>query len=1125
MKGTQPDRARFGVFELDLKAGELHTNGQTVLLQEQPLQVLRILVVRAGELVTREEIQKNLWPNDTVVEFDHGINTAIQKLRQALGDSADKPRYIQTVARRGYRFIAPVERVDSGSGDGLTVEAVSSAQDEATGQIKPESAALIGETVSHYRVLNVIGGGGMGVVYRAEDLKLGRVVALKFLPEELSTDPIALGRFEREARTASSLNHPNICTIHEIEEYQGQPFIVMEYLEGQTLRDVIASSLIVLPKDGIAKPTLSVEATLDIALQIAEGLEAAHEKGIIHRDIKPANILITKKGQVKILNFGLAKLITAMKTITSNSEGFEINEEAPRTKLPLRPQEDLGLTRGDAAIGTTGYMSPEQLQGAKLDHRTDLFCFGLVLYETATGRRAFIGATRDSYRDAILHQAPLSVRELNPAIPPKLQDIIKTCLEKDRDQRYQHASEIRSALRPLRREMSSALQSRKEVADRIAQAQKMSPQPANIESTNATPVPLSRWRRRLSFAVLLIAVAVSGFWYWWSHRAHLTAKDTIVVADFVNSTGDPVFDDILKMALTVDLQQSASLKLLSDVKVSGALQAMKLSPNERLTFDLAREICLRTNSTALLESTITDVGNRYRLALKAVNCRTAATLAIAEGEAENRSQIMRVLGYTSDRLRSQLGESKESLQKSKRPLDEATSSSPEALQAFTRARKAQKEGPPAALPYLRQAVELDPNFAAAYAALGVTYHNLGEVSLAMQNITRAYQLRNRLPDLQRLEIEAHYYADVTGELEKAIQAYDEWDKQFPGSWIPHSNLGELYLELGRFEKSAAEEVESIRIKPTSEAYNNLMIDYIGMNQLDDAKATLTDARARKVDGSDMRATAYMLAFLQNDNVEMQTQIVWAKDKPGVEDLLMSFQSDTEAYYGRFRKARDLSQTAVDLANRAGAPETAAEWKIDAALREAEVGNAARARHEADEALALSTGRDVTVAAALTLARAGDITKALNLADKLSQRFPKDTLIQSYAVPTIRAAAETQENSPVAAIERLKTASDYELGETRLAGLYPVYVRGQTYLKLRQGQKAAAEFQKIIEHPGIVQNFVTGALAYLQLGRAQAMTDNKVAARESYQHFLTLWNDADPDLRIYQQAKAEYAKLK
>ena len=1098
MRDTLPVRVRLGAFEVDLRAGELRNGQRTIRLQEQPFQVLIMLIERDGEIVTREEIQNKLWPNDTVVEFDHSINGAVKKLRQALGDPAEKPRYIETVARRGYRLLVRVQSVGSDDSSGPKI----------TLREKPvrslATSGLIGKQVSHYQVLEVIGGGGMGLVYKAEDLKLGRQVALKFLPEELAWDAIALQRFQREARTASSLDHPNICTIHEVEEHEGQPFIVMQLLHGETLRDRLSVGQQPLPMDELVR----------IAIQICEGMQAAHEKGIIHRDIKPANIFLTTSGQVKILDFGVAKLVAEapgnrgpQRSLGSPAK----KEEEDWTGLQPRPDptlvtpDDATITRTGVAMGTASYMSPEQVRGEKLDARTDLFSFGLVLYEMAAGQRAFTGDTAVGVQEAILNQIPVPLHERNSTVPPKLEEITNRAIEKNRELRYQSAAEMRAALQSL-------------VPNQYGQ-------PVRDE-------PRVRAERKWLVAVAVVCVGIAGGLYWRSHRtAKLTERDTIVLADFANSTGDPVFDDGLKMALAVDLRQSPMLNLLSDPKVKGALKLMNRSTSERLTYDVAREVCLRTNSKAVLASSITDIGNRYKLELKAVDCETGTTLASTQAEAEQRNQIVRVLGEAGNRLRYQLGEPRTTLEKLNRPLDEATSSSPEALEAYSRAAKAQLQSPAAALPYLRRAVELDPNFAAAYAGLGVTYHNLGELGPASESLKKAFDLRDRATEQQRLAIQAHYYADVTGELDKVIQTYLEMERSRPGNWPNHNNLGEIYLKLGEYEKSIAEENESLRLMPDSgQSYNNLMIAYLALGQLDESKATFDKARARNVDGSDMRATRYMLAFLQGDSATMQDQLTWATGKSGIEDVLLSYQSDTEGYYGRLGKTREFSDRAVESARQSNASETMAAWKAKEALLEAEIGNSARAQQSVAEVLAYSPGPDAEVMAALTLARANEVKQAQQLADKLAVAFPLDTLIQGYWLPTIRAAIELSRGNAERAVEAAQVAVTYELSSPSnprsgtVGSMYPVYVRGLAYLKLGKGQKAAAEFQRMLDHPGIVGNFVTGALAHLQFGRAQAMMGNNQAARESYQGFLALWKDADPDIPIYKQAKAEYAKL-
>ncbi len=1076
MKNTLPLRLRFGVFELDLKSGELHQSGQRVVLQEQPLQILRILLENAGAITTREEIQQQLWPNDTVVEFDHSINAAIKRLRVALGDSADNPKYIETIARRGYRLMVPVERLDSNASDTSGTGVVLSSHDGTGVQLQFEPSGLTGKTVSHYRVLEVVGGGGMGVVYKAEDLKLGRAVALKFLPEEVGNDPRALERFEREARAASSLDHPNICSIYEFGEHEGRPFIVMQLLQGQTLRDCLASGAL---KDTASAAQVSLDRLLDIAIQIADGLEAAHEQGIVHRDIKPANIFITTKGVAKILDFGLAKLLLQPSAVQA-------------IPAELGGKEGLNLSRPGRAAGTAAYMSPEQARGQTLDARTDLFSFGLILYEMATGQRAFTGDNAAALHDAILTRAPTPPAELNPELPAELQVVIQKCLEKDRNLRYQKAAEVRSDLERVKRRREH---------------------------------PVLRRLKLLATAAVVVVALIAGGLYWRSRKTTtLTEKDTVVLADFVNTTGDSVFDDALKQALSIQLEQSPILTVLSDRKVIETLKLMNRPANERVTKELAEEVCLRTNSKALLEGSIAAIGDRYLIVVRAMNCHTGDTIASADAEAENRNHVVKALGEAGNQLRKKLGESLPSVEKFNVPLEEATTSSLEALEALSRAYQ-HTSARGSAIPFLKRAVELDPNFARAYAALGVVYYNLGETGLAIENFNKAYELRDRVSQRERLQIEGYYYGFVTGEMEKAIETNLEWVHDYPQDHTPHAILGVIYALLGRYEKAAIEVQERIRLEHGQTDYNLIGI-YACLNRFDEAQV-LVD-RAHEPDNPLLREMKYSLAFLRGDNAAMQEQLAWAMGNSDVEDRMLSAQSDTEAYHGRLAKARQTSAAAVQSARHAEVPERAAEWRANEALREIENGNAVRARQSAAQALALSSGLDVELTAALALARAGDVTQAQRLIDNLNREFPVNTIIQNYWIPSIKAAIELEKNDPAKAIELLKAATPYELGSTSkvvFSGyLYPVYIRGQAYLKTGQGQQAAAEFQKMLDHRGIVRNAVLGALAHLQLGRAQAMMGDREAARKSYQDFLTLWKDADPDIPILQAAKAEYAKL-
>jgi len=1074
-------RVRFGGFEIDLRSGELRLLGTAngdgkVLLREQPFQVLRMLIERGGKIVTREEIKSKLWPNDTIVDFDHSINVAIGVLRRALGDSAGNPQYIETLARRGYRLLVATERLET------TTEV---SRGEAAGsQALPGPSSLIGRRVSHHRVLEVIGGGGMGMVYKAEDLKLGRHVALKFLPEELANDPGSLQRFEREAQTASALNHPNICTIYGIEEYEGQPFIVMELLEGETLLDHLAA---------FPSKVMPLAPLLDIATQICDGLQAAHDKGIIHRDIKPGNIFLTKQGPVKILDFGVATLASPEEVEEIRSpEGADITSTG--SKQPSREGGiHSNLTRTGIAIGTTGYMSPEQVRKEKLDARTDLFSFGLVLYEMAAGRRAFTGETAAVVHDAILNHTPAAVHDVNSAIPRGLDVVIAKALEKDRSRRYQSAAEMHADLERVRRETH----------------------------------PVRRRKRKWLAAAALFLVVAAGAWILrdYSNRVTLSPDDTIVIADVNNQTSDRVFDDAMNTALRAGLEQTPYLNVLARDKVSGALRLLNVPEDSKVTPEIARQVCLRTNSKMIITNSIADAGNRFRIELNAIACPSGNTIARVREDTASRNEVVHLLGLSAAQLRGKLGEPAASVAKFNKRLEEATSPSLEAVQQLAEGyRRHLALDLRGAIQHYQRAIDLDPDFGLAYAALGAAHGALNELALASAAEKKAYELRTRMTELTRFQVEDLYYDGVTGEQEKAYPVLLQWVQTFPRDVIGHNNFAKCLALLGQPNRAADEARETARLLPTPWSYRGWMYASIAADRLEEAKATFEEAQARKFDGPDFREDRVLLAFLQKDKPAMKEQWSWAAGKPIVDRFLFG-RSRIEVYYGHFREARHLTEQAINLTLKSDAFD-AAFRSGEQALEEAEVGNPAQARLGAAKTLASTPNRNTRLVIALAFARAGDMAQAEKLAAALSQEAPLNVVVQNYDLPTIRAAMKLHENDPAAVVEILRPTVKYDLAQPEgFNDVYPAYIRGLAYLQMGEGRLAAAEFQKLLDHPGLIGRDVTGALAHLQLARAQKMMGDQAAARKSYEDFLTLWKDADADIPIYRQAKAEYAGLR
>ncbi len=985
--------------------------------------------------------------------------------------------------------------------------------------------SLSGRRIGPYQLMHRIGHGGMAMVYlatRADD-QYRKCVAIKLILPGLHTDDL-LRRFRNERQTLAALDHPNIVKLLDGGETEDRlPYLVMDYVEGRPITDYCDAH------------RLSTAERLLLFRTVCGAISYAHQRLVIHRDLKPGNILVTAEGTPKLLDFGIAKLL---------------NPEAAAT---------LVVTRTGQRLMTPAYASPEQVRGEPLTNSTDLYSLGVVLYELLTGNRPyrFKNQSRLEIERAICEEEPVKpstaitrIHERTTAdgtsmvVTPEAVSRTREGDPKKLSSRL-HGDLDAIVMMALRKEPQRRYSSVYEFSEDIRKHLEGLPVKAQASTIIYRGTKFLHRHRDAGVAVgallaLVSAVAIGGFFYWRRAPA-LTDKDTIVLADFANSTGDAIFDDTLKTALSVALNQSPFLNVLSDGNVAKTLKLMTRPAGTKLTPEVARELCLRAGSKAYLAGSIGSLGSEYVLGLKAVNCQSGDTLAQEQVTAASKEKVLDSLGEAASKLRGELGESLASVQKFDVPLVEATTSSLEALKAYSLGRKAETEkGTAAALPYHQRAIELDPNFALGYGAVGDDYGNLGEGGRASEYFTKAFQLREHASEREKLAISAAYYLNVTGELDKAAQTYQEEVESYPREYITYSNLGIVFGQQGQYEKAAEITRQAVRLAPDRvNAYGGLANCALPLQRFDEARQIIHEAQARKMDNAPFHSALYALAFLRADSAAMAEQQQWFAGKPEYENWGLALASDTEAYVGHLGKGRELSKRAVDSAIRADSKENGAIWRANAALQEAANGNATEARRRAAEALKLApASQGVEVEAALAFAIAGDTARAESLARDLGKRFPLDTQMQSLWLPAIHAQLALDKKNPAPALNALQAASPIELGNitfgNNISCLYHVYVRGEAYLAAGQGTAAAAEFQKILDHSGIVWNCWTGALAHLGVARANALqartsqgADADLArsrALAAYKDFLTLWKDADPDIPILKQAKAEYARL-
>ena len=975
---------------------------------------------------------------------------------------------------------------------------------------------LTGKKIGHYEIVKLLGAGGMGEVYLAEDTKLDRKVAVKFLNEEWSLDANKLKRFVQEAKAASALNHPNIITVYEIGEEDGKNYISTEFIEGETLREHFSQ-----------KESMPLGDILKIGEQISEALAAAHRAGIIHRDIKPENIMIREDGYVKVLDFGLAKLARKGEGEKKRKgENSSTNIQSPFLPFSSSPF----LTTPGIIMGTVSYMSPEQARAKQTDTRTDLWSFGVLLYEAITHNLPFSGETTSDCLAAILTKEPLPLTHFAADCPEELQRIISKALTKNLDERYQSAEDLLVDLRNLRQNSDFVA---KPVDTNHLQPQETARTVAtqtgsgNRNSTQSSAEYIVNNIKRHKFAaisaiIVLVAISVSAFFYL-DRQPILTDKDTILIADFENKTDDPVFSDTLKLGLGVQLAQSPFLRIFPQADVKETLRLMQKDGNEKITPEIAREICLRRGVKVFITASIAQLGNNYVITLQAVKTENGEAIISEQNEANSKEQVLQTLGKLASQMRKKLGESLVSIEKFDAPITQATTSSLEALKAYSTAMEygAKRGNTDAEMDhYFQLAIKLDPNFVIAYRDLARFQFNMGKRPEAIASITKAFEIRERASENERRSVEVLYYEVVAKDMEKAIETAELWKYTFSRFWQPYHTLAHLYFESGQYEKSAENGLEAVRLNPNyATVYTNPAGALFRLNRFSQAKELYRQAMANNLDHLGFHFYLFWISYFERDSAAVKQQIEQMRSL-NFGHFAIAYESQLAVLEGRWKESLGLSARAGAESDKYGDKNAVHEFLIWNALAATLFGDCQTAKQNAEKVLPLTENTHFIANAAFALAMCGEEKQASKIIDELNIRFPKDKFVQELRLPTIRAAIEINRKNPQKALELLKSTEKFNGYFLNFAP----FVKGIALQQTGKNEEAVSQFQNIHNNPGWYERSPIVPISFIWKARSLALFGDKIESRKAYEEFFDLWKNADADLPILIEAKEEYKRL-